>query len=198
MSLHPNQEQLLKLLSDNIDEPLSIRQLMIELNVNSPGLVHHHIIQLEKKGYLKRDPNNPSNYQVLQSAEAPVAFVNMYGLAKCGPDGTLLSGRPIDRIPIASQLIPFAIEEAFLVKADGDSMEPEIREGDIVICKAQKYAENGDIVICTYNDSVMLKRYRKLENQAILESINPKYSPIIVSNLNELFVEGKYGGLIRR
>ena len=199
MSLHPNQERLLRLLAANIDDPLTIRQLKSELNVNSPGLVHHHITQLEKKGYLKRDPNNPSNYQVLQDPEAPISFINLYGLAKCGPQGTLLSSNPIDRIPMASKVIPFAIEDAFLVRADGDSMEPEIRDGDLVICKSQKYADDGDIVICTYNELAMIQRLRKLEQkQAVLESINPEYKPIIVSDLNDLFIEGVFSGLIRR
>ena len=124
MSLHPNQEELLKLLVDNIDEPLTIRQLMIELKLNSPGLVHHHIKQLEKKGFLKRNPHNPSNYNVILNQEDPVSFINLYGLAKCGPEGTLLSGRPIDKIPIASKLLSFPIVDAFLVQADGESMEP--------------------------------------------------------------------------
>lgn len=199
MSLHPNQERLLRLLSANIDDPLTIRQLKSELNLNSPGLVHHHITQLEKKGYLKRDPNNPSNYQVLQDPEAPISFINLYGLAKCGPQGTLLSSNPIDRIPMASKIIPFAIEDAFLVRADGDSMEPEIHDGDLVICKSQKYADDGDIVICAYNELAMIKRLRKLEKkQAVLESINPEYKPIIIADLNDLFIEGTFSGLIRR
>ena len=109
-----------------------------------------------------------------------------------------MSGRPIDKIPIASKLLSFPIVDAFLVQADGDSMEPEIREGDIVICKAQKHAENGDIIICTYDESAMIKRLRNLNEQAVLESINSKYEPIIVSNQNELFIEGVFGGLIRR
>jgi len=199
MTLHFNQQRLLKLLSENIDEPLSVRKLMEELKVNSPNLVQHHISQLEKKGYLKRDAGNPSNYQVLFEPEAPISFLNLYGLAKCGPDGTILTGTPIDRIPIASKIVPFAIEDAFLVKANGDSMEPEIRHGDLVICKAQKIADNGEIIICSYNESAMIKRLRKLEkDQVILESINAKYAPIIVSELKDLFVEGVFGGLIRR
>ncbi len=198
MSLHHNQEELLKLLVNNIDEPLTIRQLMNEMGLNSPGLVHHHITQLEKKGYLKRNPNNPNRYTVTFDPESPISFINLYGLAKCGPDGRLLSGRPIDKIPIASQLISFPVEDAFLVEADGDSMEPEIRAGDIVICKAQKFAESGDIIICAYEESVMIKRLRKLNERAVLESINSKYEPIIVSNQNELFIEGIFGGLIRR
>jgi repressor LexA len=199
MSLHSNQQKLLRLLSDNIDDPLTVRQLMEELGVNSPNLVQHHIIQLEKKGYLKRDPGNPANYQVLSDPEAPISFLNLYGLAKCGPDGMILTGNPIDRIPIASKLISFAIDDAFLVKADGDSMEPEIRHGDFVICKAQKRAYNGEIVICSYKESGMIKRFRELEaNQIILESINSDFTPIIVTDINDLHIEGIFSGLIRR
>lgn len=199
MSLHPNQERLLKLLAETIDEPLSVRCLMAELDVNSPGLVHHHITQLEKKGYLKRDVNNPGNYHVLKDPEAPITFINLYGLAKCGPQGTLLSGTPIDRIPMSSKLVPFNVESAFLVRARGDSMEPEIREGDLVICKSQEIAESGQIVVCTFNESAMLKKFRLLETkQVLLESINQKYDPIVVNDASELFIEGVFNGLIRR
>lgn len=198
MKLHDKQIRLLKLLGNNVDSPMTIRELMEELDLSSPSLVHHHITQLEKKGYLKRDPSNSSNYQVLQSPEAPVSFVNLYGLAKCGPEGTLLSGDVMDRIPLSSRIISFKTDQAFMVEATGDSMEPEIKEGDLVICQKKKNAYNGNIIICTHDGNAMIKKYRELSpDQILLESLNTKYSPILITKDSEFHIEGLYRGLIR-
>ena len=147
MNLHKTQEKLLDLLSDNIDSPLSMRQLREELDLSSPSLVHHHICQLEKKGFLKRNPNNPADYQILTTAEDPITFLHLYGSAKCGPEGTLLSGNPISRIPLSSRLTAFSIQQPFLVQAEGDSMPPEIKNEYFLVSKNKQTQANVDLVI---------------------------------------------------
>ena len=199
MKLHKTQEKLLDLLSDNIDSPLSMRQIGDELDLSSPSLVHHHICQLEKKGFLKRNPNNPADYQILTTAEEPITFLNLYGSAKCGSEGTILSGNPISRIPLSSKLISFSIEQAFLIKAEGDSMTPEIRNEDLVVAKKQQTAENGEIVICSLDGEVRIKKFREITYGVyMLESINQKYDPIIVKEGMTFNIEGVFKGLIRR
>lgn len=199
MNLHKTQEKLLKLLTDNLDSPLSMRELRDKLDLSSPSLVHHHINQLEKKGFLKRNPNNPSDYQILTTPEDPITFLNLYGSAKCGPDGTLLSGNPIARIPLSSSLISFSVDQAFLVKADGDSMVPEIKNEDIVIARKQQTAEDGDIIICSLDGEVRIKKFRKFsEGEYILESININHDPIFAKREMTFKIEGIFKGLIRR
>ena len=95
MNVHTTQAKLLEILTENIESTLTMRELCDMLDLSSPSLVHHHITQLEKKGFLKRNPNNPSDYQIITTPENPVVFINLYGSAKCGPDGTILSGNPI-------------------------------------------------------------------------------------------------------
>jgi len=199
MNLHKTQENLLKLLTDNIDSPLSIRDLRAALDLSSPSLVHHHIGQLEKKGFLKRNPSNPSDYQILTSPEEPIAFLNLYGSAKCGPDGTILSGNPIDRIPLPSSLISFSIDQAFLVKAVGESMSPEIKNEDLIIAKKQQIADDGKVVICTLEGEVRIKKFRRISKDlCMLESINPEFDPIFVRKNMTFKIEGVFKGLIRR
>jgi len=199
MNLHKTQERLLHLLSNHDGSPLSIRDLKDELGLSSPSLVYHHINQLENKGFLKRNPNNPSDYQILSTPEEPITFLNLYESAKCGPAGTILSGNPISRIPLSSTLISFSVDQAFLIKAVGDSMEPEIRNHDLVIARKQQTAENGEIVICSVDDEVRIKKYRPVSKSlSMLESINPIYDPIIVSKEMRLTIEGVFKGLIRR
>ena len=196
MNLHDKQIELIELLKKYKDNPLTIRDIRDELNLSSTSLVHHHITQLEKKGYLKRNPSNPRDYQILSDAEKPISYLNLYGFAKCGPEGIDLSGNPVDRIPISSKLIPFSIQDACLVKALGDSMEPRIHEDDLIITKKQPTAENGDIIVCVLEGKSMIKRYSKKEN-IVLESLNRNYFPIVVNPENDNFrIEGIMRGII--
>lgn len=193
--LHHTQKSLLGLLRDNIDNPKTIRELQEELNISSPSIVQHHIQQLEKKGYLKRNPFNPKDYQILADPERPIVYLNLYGLAQCGPDGSILDGDPVDRIPIASKLIKFSVEDAFLVEAKGDSMEPKIKAGDLVIVQKKNVADNGSLIVCVNDSVALIKKYNKAGKQIILYSENNKYEPFIASN--DFRIEGVVKSIIQ-
>src|SRR5580692_1617428 len=144
--MHPAQEKLLAILKNNVGDPLTIRELQDILGVSSPSIVQHHIFQLEKKGFLRRNPSNPRDYQVLSDTpDKRVTFLNLYGLAQCGPNGSVLDGDPIERIPISSKLLGFPSADAFMVKAKGKSMLPKIHPNDLVIARKSSNANNGDI-----------------------------------------------------
>ena len=188
--LHPKQIKLLQLLKDNIDTPLTMSALSEEAEIYSPGVLYHHIRQLEKKGYLKRNRDNPKDYNILDSPEKSIVYINKYGLAQCGPNGSLLSGNVIDRIPIASSLLRFPASLAFIVEAKGDSMEPKITNGDIIIAKRQNIAEHGDLIVCIYNEKVLIKQFLHIAKRFVLNSLNDKYKLIEVLPGNGLKIEG--------
>ena len=122
--------------------------------------------------------------------------MNLYGLAQCGPNGSILDGNPIDRIPIASRLIKFPVEEAFLIVAKGDSMDPKIKPGDFVIVKKRNSAENGDIVVCINNSEALIKIYHREKNKIFLHSENSlKFDPFIASD--DFRIEGVVKGIIQ-
>ncbi len=193
--LHPTQVKLLQLLEDTIDEPLTIRELQDRLGLSSPSLVQHHIQQLEKKGYLKRSPDNPQDYQLLKNPERPVVYLNLYGLAQCGPNGSILDGAVIYRIPISTKLLSFPASEAFLVRARGDSMKPLIREGDIVIARKTNTADVGKLVVCVNNGEALIKRFYRADDYVLLESENRKYSPLVASR-DDFRIEGEVKSVI--
>ncbi len=195
--LHPTQRKILNILKRTIDNPLTIREIQEELNISSTSVVAHHISQLEPKGYLKRNPVNPRDYQVLQgSPEKLITFLNVYGLVKCGPNGSILDGNPEDKVPIASKLIPFPVNDAFLVKAKGDSMIPRICGGDLVIVRRTNYVNDGNIVVCVNNGEAMIKRFKREGNKVILISENAeKYPPFIASD--DFRIEGEVRGVIK-
>ena len=191
--LHPKQVEILDLLKQNIDSPLTIRELGYEIGVESPSVIHHHLTALEKKGYLKRNPHNPKDYQILDLPDKLIVYINKYGMAQCGPNGTILDGNPIERIPIASSLLKFPASEAFIVEAKGDSMDPKIKNGDIIIAKKQSRIVNGDIIVCVYKSEALIKQFSKKDDRISLVSFNPdikKYPPLVVKEEEELKIEG--------
>lgn len=193
--LHPTQKKLINLLRETVEDPMTIRELQEELNLSSTSVVAHHINQLEKKGYLKRDPNNPRNYQVLSdSPEKIITYLNLYGLAHCGPNGSILDGDPIERIPISSRIITFPVREAFMIKAKGDSMEPKICEGDLVIARKADVADSGSIVVCVNDGEAIIKKMQIDDGKTILLSLNSKYPPFVAAE--DFRVEGEVRGII--
>jgi len=72
--------------------------------------------------------------------------------------------------------------EFFGLKIKGDSMEPKISDGDVVIVRQQDDAETGDIVIALINgDEGVCKRLKKYDDSLALISTNPTYDPLIFS-----------------
>lgn len=73
--------------------------------------------------------------------------------------------------------------EFFGLKIHGDSMEPRMCEGDVVIVRRQDDAESGEIVIATVDGSdATCKRLRKYRDGIELISNNPAYTPMFYSN----------------
>lgn len=71
----------------------------------------------------------------------------------------------------------------FGLKIKGDSMEPRIYDGDVVIVRRQDDADSGDIVIALVNgDDATCKRLAKYAGGIGLISLNPKYAPMMFSN----------------
>lgn len=71
----------------------------------------------------------------------------------------------------------------FGLQIHGDSMEPRMKEGDIVIVRKQEDAESGDIVIATVNGTdATCKRLKKYAEGIALISTNPSYEPMYFTN----------------
>jgi SOS-response transcriptional repressor LexA len=70
---------------------------------------------------------------------------------------------------------------AFAIKVSGNSMEPELHEGDMVICSPSHELHNGDAaVVRTRSENVHIKYWHQRGEHIVLESANPDYKPIEV------------------
>ncbi|HAM43081.1 MAG TPA: peptidase S24 [Elusimicrobia bacterium] len=196
-ALHPKQMELLEILKSNISDPLTMEELADRLNVSGKSVVFHHIKQLEKKGFLKRNPTNPRDYIILKDPERNVIYLNMYGMAKCGPEGTLLDGTPTRIVPVDPSMIYFPACKGFMVEAKGDSMENLISPHDWLIVEQNHQPKNKDVVVCVNNGEVMVKRFTQDGENVILQSENPRYNPI-VADKTAFRVEGIVRSIIKR
>ncbi len=67
----------------------------------------------------------------------------------------------------------------YALRINGDSMEPKISNGDIVIVRQQDDADNGDTVIASIaGGNAVCKRLRKYKEGLELISTNPSYAPL--------------------
>ena len=102
--------------------------------------------------------------------------------------GRVAAGIPIDAVTDIIDTEEISLEmartgEFFGLQIKGDSMEPKISDGDVVIVRQQNDAESGDIVIATINgDEATCKRIRKYRDGIELVSRNPCYEPMFFSN----------------
>lgn len=98
--------------------------------------------------------------------------------------GSVPAGTPIEAIEDVEEYIdiyPRFIKhgELFALRVQGDSMEPDIRSGDIVIVEKQDFAETGDTVVIRINgEDVTVKRIKINNNGIMLIPSNQAYDPI--------------------
>lgn len=68
--------------------------------------------------------------------------------------------------------------EFFGLQIKGDSMEPKISEGDVVIVRKQETVENGEIAVVLINgDDATVKKFYKTDAGIKLVSTNSTYDP---------------------
>ena len=105
-------------------------------------------------------------------------------------------------VDIARSLLP-ARETAdlFALEVSGDSMvDAMINDGDIVIMKQAKSANNGEMVAVWLDDKdeTTLKYFYKEANRIRLQPANPNMGPIYVDNPKSLRIMGKVVMVIRQ
>jgi repressor LexA len=81
----------------------------------------------------------------------------------------------------------------FYLRAKGRSMEPTIKDGSLVLIRAQPRVEDGEIaaVLFTDGDEATLKRIKRAGQTVVLMPDNREYEPIIASDSNPARILGK-------
>ena len=111
----------------------------------------------------------------------PSKSYKTYKCIKIPVFGTVAAGTPIDAIEnilgyedIPEEWAKYGDYFALVIK--GDSMFPDIHDGDRVIVKNQSVVENGEIaIVCVNGETATCKRLQRYEKELCLISLNPSY-----------------------
>lgn len=99
--------------------------------------------------------------------------------------GRVAAGIPAEMVEdvVDFEEVDRALGEAFALVINGDSMEPALMKGDVVIVKRQEDVESGAVAIVAVDgDDATCKRIIKTEGGVILQPLNPAYPPVFFSN----------------
>lgn len=103
--------------------------------------------------------------------------------------GRVAAGIPIDAIEEIIDYEDISVEmatggaEYFGLQIKGDSMEPKISNGDIVIVRKQPDVESGEIAVVLVNgNDATVKKIKKSSAGITLIANNPAYDPMFYSN----------------
>ncbi|GAA3694957.1 transcriptional repressor LexA [Arthrobacter ginkgonis] len=182
--------------------PPSMREIGDTVGLASLSSVTHQLSQLERLGYIRRDPRRPRAMEILKpltlndapaveaarqvpelsvvaelSTSADTALVPLVGRIAAG--GPILAEQTVeDVMALPRQLVGHG--ELFMLKVAGDSMvDAAICEGDWVVVRRQQNAQNGDIVAALLDDEATVKTFRQRDGHTWLLPQNSRYEPIL-------------------
>ncbi|MGY2067424.1 transcriptional repressor LexA [Blastococcus sp. SYSU DS0619] len=196
--LTQRQRRVLEVIRDSIDRrgyPPSVREIGEAVGLSSASSVAHQLSVLQKKGWLRRDPNRPRALDVRlpgdagrgvaaveppavgdgERASAPT-YVPLVGRIAAG--GPVLAEQAVEDVfPLPRELVGEGT--VFMLKVAGDSMvEAAICDGDWVVVRQQPTAENGEIVAAMIDGEATVKTYKRRDGHVWLLPHNPAYEPI--------------------
>ena len=202
--LTPRQHRVLDVIRDSVERrgyPPSMREIGEQVGLTSTSSVAHQLATLEKKGYLRRDPNRPRAVEVRIPGEIagtstseprgfrPEVDETDSGNARPAPAyipvvGRIAAGGPIlaeqaieDVFPLPRHVVGEGV--LFMLQVVGDSMvDAAICDGDWVVVRQQPVADNGDIVAAMIDGEATVKTFKRRNGHVWLMPHNPNYAPI--------------------
>ena len=169
----------------------------------------HQLRTLERKGYLRRDPNRPRAVDVRGADDGvtPIVTTDVAGsdalpeptfvpvLGRIAAGGPILAEEAVEDVfPLPRELVGEG--SLFLLKVVGDSMvDAAICDGDWVVVRQQNVADNGDIVAAMIDGEATVKTFKRTRGQVWLMPHNPAFDPIPG---NDAAVLGKVVTVIRK
>lgn len=177
--------------------PPAVREIGQAVGLSSSSTVHAHLLQLEEKGYIRRDPTKPRAIEVIDPKEQVIKkeMVNVPIV------GRVTAGQPVLAVENIEDTFPLPLdfvrtENVFILSVRGDSMiEAGIFDEDYVIVRQQNTARNGDIVVALIGEEATVKRFFKERDCIRLQPENQAMEPILVRDVTIL---GKVVGVFRR
>jgi repressor LexA len=211
--LSKRQREIYDFVSGYVDQhgyPPTVREIGEAVGLASPSTVHAHLANLERAGYVKRDPTKPRALELLARGRAVAASGRARVAAGREPHmlplvGEIAAGGPLlaeenveDYLAVPEPLSRGG--EEFLLRVKGESMvEAGILPGDYVVVRRQATARNGDIVVALAGEDeateeATVKRFFRQDGRIRLQPENAALEPLFPDHVTIL---GKVIGLFR-
>ena len=153
--LSAKQKQILELVQQN--PQITLAELAKAVGLKSVSTVHVHIRKLIKENFLERNGHSLIATHRPVDEFTPIPF---YGFAQCGDTDIFAEENIVDYVNMPTKFLPTPTQDLFFIKAKGDSMEPSISEGDLLMFR--KLNGNvppvGSVVLCRREDGLKIKR----------------------------------------
>ena len=211
--LTTRQREIYEFVNEYVDGhgyPPTVREIGDAVGLASPSTVHAHLANLERAGYLRRDPTKPRALELVgrERAGADPSLVGEAGRVRVLPlvgqiaaGGPLLAEQNVEDHLAVPEILSSGAGEEFLLRVRGDSMiEAGILEGDYVVVRRQQTAGNGDIVVALAGgdeaaDEATVKRFFREDGRVRLQPENAALEPLYPEHVQIL---GKVVGVFRR
>lgn len=202
--LYPRQKRVLSFIETYLEANNSsptLTEIKKFMNVKTLSTVHWHLIQLEKKGYIRRDRESKGIDLVLSAGPFAGAILSIPLV------GVVTAGQPIDAFEDKQDPVPVPKKfigrkdpkNLFCLKVRGDSMiDAYVLDGDMIVCEKALKAFNGEMVVARLIDDnvATLKKFFQMKAEVMLQPANSAYAPIKTSAEN-VEIQGKVVTVIR-
>jgi repressor LexA len=209
MMLSKRQSEIYDFVLTYVDEhgyPPTVREIGEAVGLASPSTVHAHLANLERAGYLRRDPTKPRALEVTGRGRTPAPaaagaeprMLPLLGEVAAG--GPLLAEENVEEYLAVPEPLSRGGEE-FLLRVKGESMiEAGILPGDYVVVHRQSTAQNGEVVVALAGedeaaDEATVKRFFQEDGRIRLQPENAALEPLYPDHVKVL---GKVVGVFRR
>lgn len=208
--MHITQERIIGLFDKNKVIQLNYRQIGKLVGEDHPQKIKHHLIQLEKKGFLKIDQDNGivSALKLGSIKDTDLVNVPIVGSANCGEAKTYAVEEIDGYLKVANSLLKRQ-KGVIAVKANGDSMNKAnikgktIENGDYVLIDSEdRTPENGDYILSVIDGLANIKKFvNDKQNQQIvlLSESTMDYPPIFIDPSNyDYMINGKVISVLKK
>ena len=177
--------------------PPTISEIQGQFSFKSPNAVQEHIKALERKGQIRRNPNQWRGLELIVSNKSRNEAVQ-YSTVSVPLIGRVTAGLPIlaeenfeGTISVDRSLVG-RYTRLFALHVRGNSMiKAGIYDGDIAIAQQQSAADHGDIIIALLGDEATVKRFYRKKKLIILQPENDVMQPIRVNEGSDFRILGR-------
>ena len=218
--MHPIQEKLLELSREENLAKLSLREMANRIGMpkESPQKIKHHLLQLQKKGFLtidrmkgvmERALSTPTWATGLLKKASRLFSIPIIGTANCGPATIFAEQNFQGFLKVSSRLVGQQKPDGlYAIKTIGSSMNraefkdgKTVEDGDYVIVDSKRKSPvTNDIVLAIIDGKATIKRFinDRANGQVVLKADSSfDYEPIYLHPDDDFAITGTVVGVIK-